>query len=206
MRRGSRTGRNAGFTMMEAIISLLLLMLAVLGTGALAAATVRSNMAAKDRTQATNLADKMLGMMRTEAMGWNAPTWNPTQDVEDPGIYMPLLSRFGVGAATGTTGYAELTQQFGPVQAFTRELDPVAPNAVGAKFCVHYALTWLQPNETMRADVRVYWMRRGSDPDPYSFYSNCGLGNVDLLGRSINDIRCVSRSAVLPRNVHGGRL
>ena len=147
--------------MMEALIALVLMFIAVIGMGALAGATVRSNIDANDRTTALSLAEKLLARMRTEAMGWNRPQWAPRLDVEDVRRDMPLLSRLPPGDASGTTGFVELTQRFGPVRAFTRDLEMVAPSAPGAKYCVHYRLTWLQPNESIRADVRVYWMRRG---------------------------------------------
>lgn len=207
MRVSQRKSAAAGFTMMEALIALVLLMLGILGMGALAGATVRTNMDSQDRTIATNLAEQLLGRLRTEAMSWNETSWMPSQDVPTPATDMPLLSALPTGVATGTTGFQELTQNydFDGERAFTRELDMVVPSAAGAKYCAHYRLTWLQPNETIRAEVRVYWMRRGADPDAYDFYVNCGRTNVDDLATNVTDVRCVARTAILQRNGSGGQ-
>ena len=202
MRRDSRIAGRAkrGFTMMEAMIALVLMMIGMLGMGALAGAAVKSNMEAQDRTVATNLAEKMLGMMRTESMGWNSGTWNPSRDSSNPGLFMPFLSLLPPGVANGSTGFTEATQRLGPVSAFSRDLDLVAPTNGLAKYCVHYNLTWLQPNETIRADIRVYWMRRGADPTAFGFYNNCGRGNVLDMAKNTAHVRCVARSVLLSRN------
>lgn len=194
----------SGYTMLEATIALMMLLLGILGMGALAGASVRSNMEAHERTQATHLAEKLLGMMRTEAMSWNENPWNPTADVSDPDVFMPLLSALPTGLGTGNTGFIELTQRMGSVQAFTRDLRMVDPDNELATFCTHYRLTWLQPHETIRAEVRVYWMRRGANPTLYSFYDNCGSGNVQAMANDAFEIRSVSRTGLLSRNVSGG--
>jgi type II secretory pathway pseudopilin PulG len=202
---GARRG-GAGFTMMEAMIALVLLMIGILGMGALAGASVRSNIEASDRTTATYLAERLLSQMRTEAMGWNRPQWSPALDVETPTEQMPLLSKLPAGVSTGTTGFIELTRGLtgGPIKSFDQQLRMVNPGAPGAKYCVHYRLTWLQPDESIRADVRVYWMRRGADPGPYDFYGDCGAGNVDAMATDVTKVRCVARASLLQRNVGGG--
>lgn len=206
--RCPRTRRRGGggFTMVEALIALLLMMIGILGMGALAGAVVKSNLEANNRTAATNLAEKTLGMLRTEALSWNESNWAPAQDVTDADEYMPLLSALPGGTAVGSTGFQEMTQNFGDsTQAFTRDLEMISPSADGATFCVHYNLTWLQPNESIRADVRVYWMRRNANPQPLSFYQNCGTSIETVYASNLTDLWCVARTTLLQRNSGGAR-
>jgi hypothetical protein len=196
--------------MMEATIALALLLLGVLGMGALAGATVTSNVSAQDRTQAQNLAERLLGMLRVESLGWNNTPWNPGPDVSPASVadVMPLLGVLPANDVAGTGGFREITQYIpgtaGNSQAFTYDLMVVAPNTAEAKFCAHYSLTWLQPNETMRADVRVYWVRRSRNAAALEFYANCGRNKAAEMAVNVTDLFCVPRSVVLSRNEGGG--
>jgi type II secretory pathway pseudopilin PulG len=198
---------SRGFTMMEATIALGLLLLGVLGMGALAAASIRTNMEAQDRTQATNLLNLVLEQVRTEAMGWNNATWNTVNETPDPNTYFPTLNQLpGNPTKGGSSGVREYTGDRlanGTRRAFTYDLRLIDPALPGAKFCVHYQMTWLNPNESARADVRVYWMRRGSDPAAFGFYNNCGLGNTQKLATNMTDVRCVAGSTILMRHSRG---
>ena len=87
---------------------------------------------------------------------------------------------------------------------FDNEGMMVTPSASRAKFCVHYNLAWIQPNESIRADVRVYWMRRGANPALYAFYTNCGQAAVNAMGTDNTNVRCYSDWEILQRNGGGG--
>jgi hypothetical protein len=193
--------------MLEATIALSLLLMGLLGMGALAMATIRSNIEAQDHTRATNLADRIIEMIRTESLGWNNGAWTPGAETPAQATFFPLMSVLPAGVV-GPAGFREFSHVLaggGAYSAFDIELDPVdlavAANAARAKYCVHYDMTWLQPNETVRADVRVYWMRRGSPPD--LFGARCGDGNIDALAINTTNVRCVGRTALIMRNDAG---
>lgn len=194
--------RGRGYTMMEALISLLLLFIAVVGMGALAGTAVRTNLNAQQETEASFLAERLLGMMRTEALGWNNPTWNPASESPAANVSMPLLSK--LTGTTGSTAFMELTKQLGVgSKAFNPQLKMVNPADPDALYCAHYKLTWLQPNESIRADVRVYWMRRGANPTPFGLRTDCGANKVVEMAGDITNLRCVARAAILSRNGGG---
>lgn len=191
-----------GFTMIEAMMTVLIMVIAILGMGALAAASVRSTRDAQDATRAFLLADRFVNMARTEAGGWNEVQWNPAMDVPDPAVHMPLLRRMTKAAGANGIGWAEATKQLpsGGPMAFDYNLRPVAPASAAAHFCVHYNLTWLQLEETMRADVRVYWIRRRGD-NPHGIRNDCGaaVANTAALIGDAQTVSSVSRSVVLAR-------
>jgi len=201
MTRPRLTRARSGFTMLEATISLALLMLAILGMGSLAAATYRQNMDADDMTQAANLAGRIAAQLKTEAVSWSRMPWDPTKEVVAVNIQMPLLRRLPPNA---DAPWAELTKELpgGLTRAYTKELALVAPNDANAMYCVHYALTWLQKNETIRADIRVYWRRRGSG-DPMNLTGNCGAGSEAALSKNLSDVRSFSQPVFLHRNAKG---
>jgi type II secretory pathway pseudopilin PulG len=200
VRRGSRA---AAFTLMEALIALLLLFISVLGMGALAGSAVRSNLDAQQRTEATNLAEKMLSLVRIEALGWNETTWTPANDT-----YMPLLNQLDTSTETHDLGgFREMTQDIPPdgTQGFDRNLAMVDLDAADAstrvQYCVHYNLTWLQPNETIRAEVRVYWLRRRANPDVIGeFIGDCGTEEEAEWAANIVDLRSVTTFEVIGRD------
>lgn len=199
-----RRHRAPGFTMMEALIALVLLFITILGMGALAGSAVSTNMSAQDRTQANFLAERLLNSIRIEGMAWNNVTWGPSADTNAAdSIYMKLLRPL---PATGSTGFMEITEKMvGETKAFTPDLKMVAPTANNALYCAHYNLTWKQPGETIEANVRVFWMRRGADPTTSGFYVDCGkaklpaLGGYDPIGNSIADLKCATASGLISR-------
>ena len=199
--RGVRSRGARAFTMLEATIALALLIIGLMGMGALSVATVRSNMDAHDRTEATNLAERVLEMIRTESLGWNNSPWSPDHETSPPqATFFPLMSVLPPGT-TGGSGFGEFTRRLtGGILIFDANQQPVALGSPAAKFCAHYNLTWLQPNESARADVRVYWMRRGANPVPYGFYATCGNGAIVPLGKNTTDIRCVTSTTELMRS------
>lgn len=190
--------------MLEATIALGLLLLGLLGMGALAAAAIRANMEAQDRTQAVNLLNRVLEEIQVEALGWNDPDWTPATESDNPVTYLPAMRVLPL-ETTGTAGFREYSRQLtgGGTRAFTSDLRMVLVNDVSAKYCVHYNMTWLNPNESVRADVRVYWMRRGAAPAVYGFRNNCGQGNLRTLATNAQDIRCAAGAIHLMRNSHG---
>ena len=205
MRRlGEQKSVRGGFTMLEATVALGLLLLGLLGMGALAAAAIRTNMEAQDRTQAVNLLNRVLEEIQVEALGWNDASWRPETESDNAARYLPAMRVLPL-EATGDAGYREYSRQLtgGGVRAFAYDLRMVPTNDVAAKYCVHYNMTWLNPNESVRADVRVYWMRRGADPAVYGFRNNCGQGNVRTLATNVEDIRCAAGAIHLMRNARG---
>ncbi len=193
--------------MMEATIALALLFLGLMGMGAMAMATLRANVDAQDRTQANNLADRVLEMIRTEAYGWNRGEWSPAAETPNQTRFFPLLSKLP-GEVRGSSQFAEFSRELDPggagVRAFNSSLDPVAPGAIDAKYCVHYNMTWLNPNESARADVRVYWLLRDTPGGMYDFNANCGQNNITKMAADIENVRCVARTGYIMRNSQGG--
>jgi type II secretory pathway pseudopilin PulG len=201
MRPPARRKKLRGFTMIEATITLAILMIGILGMGALASATIRQNMDAHDITQAANLAEQVAAKLKMESAGWSQPTWDTVSDVPTPAKHMPLLSRPDFSKAADAP-MRELTQFLGPTSAFDQNLNLVAPNADEARYCVHYALSWIEDQETIRADIRVYWLRRGS-PDPDGLRTNCGTGNETNLAQNTTDVRTYSLPVYLSRTFQG---
>lgn len=203
-RRGGRRGTGApAFTLLEALIALLLLFIAVLGMGALAGTAVRSNLDAQQRTEATNLAERMLSLIRIEALGWNDATWTAPD-----ATYMPLLSQLDAASVEHDLGgFRELTQDIPPdgVHAFDKDLGLIDltddDQAIRAQYCVHYHLTWLQANETIRAEVRVYWLRRHANADVIGqFMDDCGVEEEADWAANIADLRSVTTFEVIGRD------
>ncbi len=209
-RRQDCRAAHRGFTMLEVSIALGLLFLGLLGMGALSAAAIRTNMEAQDRTAANNLLNRVLEELQVEALNWNDPAWRPATESENQVEFLPALRALPLDT-TGETVWLDYGQRFteaGARRAYTHDLRPVNPRTDPelAKFCVHYKLTWLNPNESARADVRVYWLRRGADQSNWSFHNTCGIGGMPNIADDNIDIRCAAGAIHLMRNAQGDRI
>jgi hypothetical protein len=77
----------------------------------------------------------------------------------------------------------------------------VSPGAAQAQYCVHYKLTWLQPNESIRAEVRVYWLRRFADDTVIGeFAGSCGAAVPANWEKNVRDLSAVSDFGFIARN------
>ncbi len=202
-----------GFTLIEALMALGVFCIGIMGMAALASASIKMNQAGQDTTRALNLADRLAARFRAEAIAWNDMPWNPAGG-DDPNNVMALLRSLPAPGVTPAFVDAELTSVLAaatqpptdlcanPPCAFSQNLTMVNTNDNAAKFCVHYGLTWLQPHETIRVDLRIYWLRRtvfDTDIRP-DFRANCGATEINQWAADNIDLWCTTKPIILSRN------
>jgi hypothetical protein len=66
-------------------------------------------------------------------------------------------------------------------------------------YCAFYNMTWLQLEETMRVDVRVYWRRRATD-DIHNLRGDCGAGARAVMDGDRENISSFTRTVTIVRN------
>ncbi len=183
-----RTRKNEGFTLIEVMMALAILIVGAVGILSLQSASTRGNIAGRRMSAATQRSSIWIERLRRDALYWQqagnpvgvAPQSQYLVHVEG-GWFVPVSADPAETAAAGWTGD-----------------DHVGTEAV--HYCTHMRLSWAIPNESIRADVRTYWSKdRGQEHELVA--NGCALGteelvSVDLASRA-PDLSAVYSSTLL---------
>ena len=202
--KAPRTGRGAaGFTLAEILLVLTLTSIGFIAIINLQIGTINAVANARNMTEATNLAEHVIELIRSDAIEWTADgeTVNPTRF---PYLSMALEpTSVGGGSGwrrvmlspesdrrVGSLGYASesLERDAGVMNEFPPERNK--------RYCVFCELTWILPDYLLRADVRVMWMRGNQNQ---TTFSGCPLAMVD----EIQEVSSITIPATVMRNVFG---
>lgn len=187
-----RLRSRAGYTLIEVMMAIGVLTAGSVGVMALQQAATRGNLEAREMTTGTQVASVWVERLRRDALHWTVPSAsaNPL-----------LLARTSYLRQVPTAGTAPLwfvpTPPATSTDSASFDFYGVDTNTAGQRrYCTNVRLEWLYPGRVMRADVRVWWMRRqsgtGTDPgralladcatgtDPNSLTGNYGLRMVYL--------------------------
>lgn len=162
--------------MVEVMVAMSIIIAGFVGLLSLQVKTLRGATSSLTLTQAMNLAEHTMSSFEVEALSWTSTVVNTAA--------LPRLSAAGflnAPSANDTTGWLMVFPEgsgdlrVGPMgDGMTlgdETLDAGVLSEVGTslhrKFCVHYRLTWVEPNESFRAEVRVSWARDEADFTPY---------------------------------------
>jgi type II secretory pathway pseudopilin PulG len=167
MRRISRRSRSRGYTVIEVMMAVILLVIGSAGIAAMQKAATFSNMRARQLAVASHIGQTWMERLRTDAINWT-----------QPGLTNPQASNIGNTAWLGQVN-AQPNVWFRPNDVPTRGSagfdalgnDVPGSSAASAVYCTHLRLNWMyklapggannsgsQP-ELVRADVRVFWAR-----------------------------------------------
>jgi type IV pilus assembly protein PilV len=151
--------KRRGVTVVEVLMALAMLAIGASGVIAMQKVTVVANRDAKSLGTATEIARAWVERLRADAILWNHPSaLDSTSDLNQTtwleNVKLPQNGAWFRPANTGAL-------IFGMHDALG--LDQPSANPVGGHgpYCVNLRLTWLRMNQSMRAEVRVYWLREG---------------------------------------------
>ncbi|MCS6797986.1 MAG: prepilin-type N-terminal cleavage/methylation domain-containing protein [Myxococcota bacterium] len=159
----------AGYTIIEVMMAIAILVVGAVGILALQRAATRANAEAREQTTATQITRRWLEILRRDGLRWT-----------QRGSAGLLGTQYLNAVPTSPTAVGPW---FTPLGA-----DPTAfgydglPAGGGrpAHFCVNVRLSWTLPQEAIRADVRTWWHRRASSLDAAygdrRLYAGCGPG------------------------------
>lgn len=223
-RRSGGRGRRTGFTLIEVMIAMSLMVAGTIAIMQLQRGALRANTLGRELSTATLIARNALERLKLDAVTWTAVA--PTNAGGNPiGVMNPnvlgdtLWLRQIVGAnfvwqrmnfpQTNNPGAvsADLTASPG-ADFFGRDLPTVGEVADSAHFCTSLRLTWVQAGRTIRADVRVVARDAlGGGPDLGSGITNAcvdAAGALDPGGARVNEVHAVYASTVLRVNGQPG--
>lgn len=153
--------RRGGFTLVEVMIAMAVMITGALGLLALQRAVTRGNYEARQISTASQIARTMLERIRTDQAGWvvggPTSTWAPANMANT--TYLRNTPAAGVDQWAYLPGLAG-TEGF-TFDHYGRDL---ARTGVGplVEYCVQTRLEWVYVGQAIRSDVRVIWDRMGN--------------------------------------------
>jgi type II secretory pathway pseudopilin PulG len=156
MTRARHTRRRDGYTLIEVMMAVGILMVGSVGIFAMQQAATRANIEARQMTTANNIARTWAERLRRDQLYWRA---------SGGGVNLAgtrYLQAVPVGAAMG--GWTTPAPLAMPTEsyAFDWQGQDVAPGpgGAGAFYCTNIRYQWFVANEAIRADIRVWWVRQ----------------------------------------------
>jgi len=177
-RRSKRTrARSSGFTLIEVVVSIGLMILGMMGVIALQKQTILTNSIARQRSVANQIAQSWIENLKQDAlMNW-------TQAPDAMNGLTPVQVVAGAAWLSAVNVAPNVFQQIpqSPVQTFVTNAydfrgNPLpgvwngnVPAGTNPWFCVSFRPAWVYPGRAMRVDVRVFWLR----PQSGAFAVDC---------------------------------
>ncbi len=189
MIRGGRGRRGMGpratvqgFTLIEVMMALAVMTVGAVGLLSLQSATTRGNAEARAMTVANQVNQLWLERLRRDALRWTSP--DPTALRSAAGPRFLRNAPLPGGGWSGWFAPVDPAPEPGaPVSAGFdyRGIDTLDPNEMA--YCTHVNLRWVDPGQTLRADVRTFWHRRGHGTDAafsdLRLFRGCAVGAED---------------------------
>jgi prepilin-type N-terminal cleavage/methylation domain-containing protein len=188
---GAASRRRRGFTMIELMMSLAVMTVGAAALFSLQGFIARANLYSRRVTQATEVADRWMERLRTDALLWNAAgasgvgstdyLQNPDACTDSTGWLQPAGDM--VNQVNATLGHSSASDLYG---ADVMDLDGEHQKSIA--FCTHYRLCWLtdvaagEPDDrtSLRAEVRVFWTREGSGVSLAGASPLCATTNITI--------------------------
>ena len=206
MRRGTQLLQHteAGFSLSEILVVLTLTTIGFIAIINLQIGTLEAVTTARNTTEATNLAEHVIELIRSDAIEWTAD--GDTVDA----LRFPYLNVAGTATAGGGSGWVlatlspdndrrvgSLGDAFQDQERNTGILNEF-PADRNKRFCVLYRLTWIVPDYLLRADVRVLWMRGQLTQ---TAYTDCSPLDPGAMFDDTSRVSSVTIPATVMRNV-----
>lgn len=199
-RRPRRSSRD-GFTLLEVMLALAVLMIGVMGVISLQRATIHANYDARATSIATVNMARWAGILRRSALIWTDSTGSTTTvpylSKVDTGWFIPQPDN-GAADDYGMDWYGQPTS-----------------TAADVRFCTLVRLQSLTQNQSIRAEIITFWARQGQNVntagsqlfaqlcDPSDATAAAQTLNADTPTASVTDqrIRHMRTSIVLRRSM-----
>ncbi len=210
---GVSAPRRRGFTLVELIVVISITTVGFLAMLDLQVNTIRGTGSSRDQQEAMMLAEHTIQSMRQEAYRWtaaqplanisneliflnNAPTDTSNTDPtawfiawDNPASASKLVPLVG-GSDTRDAGIRGLYRLGADSGAEVQQ----------KRFCVHYRLAWMVPNQLLRAEVRVMWPRYGR---LINQFENCQTNPTanDYFGADPQNVQTITIPISIIRNI-----
>lgn len=195
--REARPHAQAGFTLVEAMISMVILAVGVLGVASMQTAATGATRNAQDFTHAQGIGEKLMELLRVDALRWTSAT-TLTGSTKLLGSALPATQTAGQQGSWTTIPDNVIISSLGGLKVdrnFAPDTGTAVDWAIGFRYCVYYRTAWVSPPSQLRVDVRVAWPRDSGDQ---SKLANCRTDAANV--SDIANVRTISMSTTLMIN------
>lgn len=176
-RHRPRRSARSGFTLLEVMLSISVMLIGVMGIISLQRATIHANYDARATSIATVNMSRWAGILRRSAMQWT--------DTTGSSATVPYLSQVGTGwFIPQPNNGAPATDHFG-MDWYGQPTSTLA----NVRFCTLVRLQPLTINQSMRADILTFWARQGQTVNTagsQAFAAMCQPGNGAAAAQILN--------------------
>lgn len=175
----NRSRKSRGFTLVELMAVMAISLIGFLAVLYLQQGVIRGSGNSWNMVQATNLGRHLLESIRLEGTQWyNDSSVGVGGHQQARFLYLQNVGNPAIGGTSGWRNFDfyppgtpfTMVDQIGRQVAYDAgTLQEVRPDR-NPRFCARYRLTWLIPNQLIRAEVRVLWPR---DDAPAGRYDQC---------------------------------
>lgn len=171
--------KRRGFTLIEVMISLVVIGVGSAALFQLQGVVARSNLLARQITNANEVLSTWVERLKADAVYWTASgapdnTIYLTDIGNNAGVWLPA----GGGNNLGFLGQYPAFNTIGDDVNTQNNI-----NQSSIAYCASYRFSWVVVNELIRADVRVYWPRDGipANASLANAFALCAGGNLNQL-------------------------
>lgn len=189
-KRRARRRSRGGWTLVEVMMSMAILVAGGAGILALQQATTDGNLEARQMTTATTIARTWVERLKRDTLLWTAGGNGITFADLSRTLFLQAVPPPSTAPVWGTPVPPDLTVESYAFDYFGADALPSAPTVT---YCAQDRLQWVSAGQTIRADVRVWWFRRGA---PGMRWANCGVGSETLIGNATH-VHTVTTSVLL---------
>lgn len=150
--------RRAGYTLIEVMMAMGVLTAGAVGIMAMTQASTRGNLEAREMTTATQLTQRWVERLRRDALGWTIPSQVANRLLLASTTYMQNVPSPGAAAQWFVPAPPAASIDRANFDFYGRDTGTPAESY----YCTNIRLEWLYAGRAIRADVRVWWLRRAS--------------------------------------------
>jgi type II secretory pathway pseudopilin PulG len=159
--RATAKRKRSGFTLIEVMVSLGVMMMGAMAILALQQHSMRSNSHARQLTIAMQIAQQWVERLKQDSASWNAVGLSTGSPTAAEVLANTLYLRGITGAPNAFQTIPNVTQTVSNAFDFMGN-DTANDNSIGARpvfYCASMRVGWVYFGRAMRADVRVWWPR-----------------------------------------------
>jgi|GEM_PF-935055 len=176
-----RRQRRAGYTLIEVMTALGVLMVGATGIFAIQTGATVANMEARRMGTANQVAQMVVERVRRDALSWRSGGANMNLTVLAPTTY--LLNAPSAGSPVNT--WSNLPAGLNAFDYYGNNTTVTSEMA----YCAQSRLAWVFYGQAIRVDVRVYFPRRGDGTSASTSDARTAIGCPALPGTSASLIR-----------------
>lgn len=195
MRRGRRSRKRAGYTLIEVMMAIAIITASSVALIGLQEIVIRGNMDARQTSTATNIVRSTIGLLRIDAVNWTTSTTSASVALSPNARGFLRDMPVAATAAAGPWGPFGATVN-APERAYDYQGRPTTV-AGDMFYCVETRYAWVYTGQLARVDVRVWWVRPSAAVNA-AIYAGCPTQPATLNTAALHSLQATTTLRYTP--------